>query len=111
LASAHLLFTSGIVTGNTVEFHTRAGVLIASKVSGYKECEDELPSSMQKTWKVLDRKRLNGKGVVELDFPLVPAIPCNDGALLSAALDGATLNWVGETALGDYLVNPLNPNS
>lgn len=60
LASAHLLFTSGIVTGNTVEFHTRAGVLIASKVSGYKECEDELPSSMQKTWKVLDRKRLNG---------------------------------------------------
>lgn len=104
LASAHLLFTLGIVTGNTVRFHTRAGVLIASKVSGYKECEDELSSSMQKTWKVLDKKRLNGKGVVELDFPLVPAIPCNDSALLSAALDGATLNWVGETALGDYLV-------
>jgi hypothetical protein len=41
---------------------------------------------------------------VQLDFPLVPAVPCNDTFLLSEALGGVAVKWAGETSLGDYLV-------
>ncbi|KAH9540135.1 hypothetical protein CY35_15G094400, partial [Sphagnum magellanicum] len=82
LASAHLLFASGIVLGDTVLFHTKSGVL--------KQLRPE-------------RRRPGGKGVVQLNFPLVPVVPCNDTFLLSEAL-GVAIKWAGETSLGDYLV-------
>lgn len=104
LASAHLLFASGIVEGDTVLFHTKAGILRASKVSGYEEYEEEAPEDKER---MPERKRPGGKGVVELDLPLVPAACCNDISLLSEALGGVDVKWVGETSLGDYLVFPL----
>lgn len=108
LASAHLLFASGIVLGDTVLFHTKSGVLKATKVSGYEEYE-ELPEEEDEVLgKRPERRRPGGKGVVQLDFPLVPAVPCNDTFLLSEALGGVAVKWVGETSLGDYLVELSN---
>ncbi|CAK9263977.1 unnamed protein product [Sphagnum jensenii] len=103
LASAHLLFASGIVLGDTVLFNTKSGVLKATKVSGYEEYE-ELPEEEDELGKRPERRRPGGKGVVQLDFPLVPAVPCNDTFLLSEALGGVAIKWAGETSLGDYLV-------
>ncbi|CAK9229223.1 unnamed protein product [Sphagnum jensenii] len=103
LASAHLLFASGIVLGDTVLFNTKSGVLKATKVSGYEEYE-ELLEEEDELGKRPERRRPGGKGVVQLDFPLVPAVPCNDTFLLSEALGGVAIKWAGETSLGDYLV-------
>ncbi|KAH9568452.1 hypothetical protein CY35_03G077500 [Sphagnum magellanicum] len=103
LASAHLLFASGIVLGDIVLFHTKSGVLKATKVSGYEEYE-ELPEEEDELGKRPERWRPGGKGVVQLNFPLVPAVPCNDTFLLSEALGGVAIKWAGETSLGDYLV-------
>ncbi|KAH9573748.1 hypothetical protein CY35_01G017000 [Sphagnum magellanicum] len=103
LASAHLLFASGIVLGDTVLFHTKSGVLKATKVSGYEEYE-ELHEEEDELGKRLERRRPGGKGVVQLNFPLVPAVPYNDTFLLSEALGGVAIKWAGETSLGDYLV-------
>jgi hypothetical protein len=107
LASAHLLFASGIVLGYTVLFNTKSGVLKATKVSGYEEYE-ELPEEEDELGKRPERRRPGGKGVVQLDFPLVPAVPCNDTFLLSEALGGVAIKWAGETSLGDYLVELSN---
>ncbi|KAH9533383.1 hypothetical protein CY35_18G049600 [Sphagnum magellanicum] len=103
LASAHLLFASGIVLGDTILFHTKSGVLKATKVSGYEEYE-ELPEEEDELGKRPKRRRPGGKGVVQLNFPLVPVVPCDDTFLLSKALGGVAIKWAGETSLGDYLV-------
>jgi hypothetical protein len=100
LASAHLLFSSGIVDGDVCLFHTRSGVLTARKVSGY--AEDESDDTKRTT-----RKRPTGVGVVELDFPLSPCIECEDPdevRQLSLALGGVQIIYVGKTSQGDYLV-------
>jgi hypothetical protein len=108
LASAHLLFASGIVLGDTVLFHTKSGVLKATKVSGYEEYEELPEEEHEELGKRPERRRPGGKGVVQLDFPLVPAVPCNDTFLLSEALGGVAVKWAGETSLGDYLVELSN---
>ncbi len=108
LASAHLLFASGIVLGDTVLFHTKSGVLKATKVSGYEEYEELPEEEDEELGKRPERRRPGGKGVVQLDFPLVPAVPCNDTFLLSEALGGVAVKWAGETSLGDYLVELSN---
>jgi len=79
----------------------------ATKVSGYEEYE-ELPEEEDELGKRLERRRPGGKGVVQLNFPLVPAVPCNDTFLLSEALGGVAIKWAGETSLGDYLVELSN---
>jgi hypothetical protein len=95
------------VLGDTVLFHTKSGVLKATKVSGYEEYE-ELPEEEDELGKRPERRRPGGKGVVQLNFPLVPAVPCNDTFLLSEALGGVATKWAGETSLGDYLVELSN---
>jgi hypothetical protein len=100
-------FASGIVLGDTVLFHTKSGVLKAIKVSGYEEYE-ELLEEEDELGKRPERKRPGGKGVVQLNFPLVPAVPCNDTFLLSEVLGGVAIKWAGETSLGDYLVELSN---
>jgi hypothetical protein len=91
------------VLGDTVLFHTKFGVLKATKVSGYEEYE-ELPKEEDELGKRPEKRRPGGKGAVQLNFPLVPAVPCNDTFLLFEALGGVTIKWAGETSLGDYLV-------
>ena len=104
LASAHLLFSSGIADNDVCLFHTRSGVLKARKVLGYAEDEDD-NSDDTKTTK---RKRPTGVGVVELDFPLTSCIECGDpdeAKQLSLALGGAQIIYIGKTSMGDYLVS------
>lgn len=104
LASAHLLFSSGIAAGDTILFHTKSGVMKARKVAGYdkdKVTEEEGESEDLKT----EKKRPIGVGVVELDFPLDSVTKCDDTEVevVSGVLGGAKLLWVGKTGLGDYL--------
>lgn len=105
LASAHLLFSSGIVEGDTIVFHTKSGALKARKVSGYND--DEAMENEDKS-EDLNRKKKRpiGAGVVELDFPLISSTKCDDAEaeVVSAALGGVKIVWIGKTSLGDYLV-------
>lgn len=97
LAAAHLLFSAKIVEGDTAIFHTKSGVLTANKVSGYEEpAEDEV-----------DKRKPSRMGLVEVDVPLVAATDCDDALLLSEALGGVEINWIGRSNLGDYLVRVL----
>ncbi|XP_020227300.1 uncharacterized protein LOC109808646 [Cajanus cajan] len=92
LASAHVLFSSGLVKSNTIEFVTLSGVLTAKKVSG-----------------------INGAGAsedgffIELDFPAYTVIEFNsaDISQISAALNGAPIIDVKRTSVGDHLLVEL----
>ncbi|KAG0563787.1 hypothetical protein KC19_8G059100 [Ceratodon purpureus] len=101
LASAHLLFASGLVEGDTAIFHTRSGILKAVKVSGYLDYQKE-PEEEELT--VADQGKPSSKGVVLLDFPLAPPTACDDALLLSEALGEVEVKWVGMSSVGDYLV-------
>ncbi|MCO5600660.1 hypothetical protein L7F22_054775 [Adiantum nelumboides] len=86
LASAHLLFSSGIAAGDTIIFHTRSGVLKAKKISGYEKAKvpdkeeenskdtkvDESEDPKTDDFKDLktDNRRPIGVGVVELEFSM-----------------------------------------
>ncbi len=96
----------GLCWGTQFCFTQNLG-LKATKVSGYEEYE-ELPEEEDELGKRPERRRLGGKGVVQLNFPLVPVVPCNDTFLLSEALGGVAIKWAGETSLGDYLVELSN---
>ena len=104
MASAHLLFASGLVEGDTVIFHTRSGVLKAVKVSGYPEYAEE-PEVEEIS--VAEQGKPSSKGVVRLDFPLSPPAACDDASLLSEALGRIEVKWVGMSSVGDYLVRFL----
>lgn len=103
LAAAHILFTSGIVEDDIVIFHTRSGVLKAKKIGGY----DEPPPKG-----VENCKQRSGTGVVELDFPLVPASKCESAEVekLSDVLGNVQIVWAGLNSLGDYLVEVPSAN-
>jgi PhzF family phenazine biosynthesis protein len=76
LASAHILWTTGIVaTSDRIRFHTRSGVLTAS-------CNREL---------------------IELDFPATPADACHPPSGLLEAL-GVEPSYTGETSFDSFLV-------
>ncbi|KAG7644904.1 putative trans-2,3-dihydro-3-hydroxyanthranilate isomerase [Arabidopsis thaliana] len=74
LASAHVLFSTGLVGSETVEFDTLSGILTAKHL---KNDDDGEESS------------------IELDFPVVPTCEVNyiddDLSLFSKALNGATI--------------------
>ncbi|KAL3697701.1 hypothetical protein R1sor_011777 [Riccia sorocarpa] len=108
LASAHMLFSSGMVKGDTIIFHSKKGTLRAAKVAGYHQ-DDEEPSVDRgnKEANVLHAKTVElGKGVVELDFPLSMAaqVDLAEAGRVSDALEVAKAVWVGRNELGDYLV-------
>ncbi|MCO5552011.1 hypothetical protein L7F22_005519 [Adiantum nelumboides] len=121
LASAHLLFSSGIAGSDTIIFHTRSGILKAKKISGYektkvpdKEMEnskdakpDDSEASKIDDFEDLktDNRRPIGVGVVELDFPMDSYTKCDDAEaeVLSSALGEVKLLWAGKTTVGDYL--------
>jgi PhzF family phenazine biosynthesis protein len=75
LASAHVLWEEKrLASGETARFHTRSGVLSASRRDG----------------------------LIWLDFPATPALPTDPPARLAEAL-GASLLWVGRSPF-DWLV-------
>lgn len=107
LASAHLLFSSGIAEGDTILFHTKSGILKARKVSGYDDDETGQNEGVSEEEFNVRKKRCPvGVGVVELDFPLAVATKCDntDSKILSEVLGGVKPLWAGQTSLGDYLV-------
>ncbi|RDX84977.1 hypothetical protein CR513_33899, partial [Mucuna pruriens] len=92
LASAHVLFSSGLVKSNIIEFVTLSGVLTAKKVTGINETgasEDGF--------------------FVELDFPADTVTEFNsaDISQISVALNGAPIIHVKRTTVGDDLLVEL----
>jgi len=57
-------------------------------------------------------KQRSGTGVVELDFPLVPASKCESAEVekLSDVLGNVQIVWAGLNSLGDYLVEVPSAN-
>lgn len=85
LASAHALFSSGLVKCDMIEFDTLSGILSAKRVS---EGEEEAFS-------------------IELNFPIVPTMEYNsaDAVFISRALNGATVLELEKTTTeDDFLV-------
>jgi predicted PhzF superfamily epimerase YddE/YHI9 len=74
LASAHILWETGLSAAASLDFHTRSGVLSAVRDGEW----------------------------IELDFPQTPAVACDPPPGLIAAL-GVNPTWVGKS-LFDYLV-------
>ncbi|CAA7056121.1 unnamed protein product [Microthlaspi erraticum] len=80
LASAHILFSNGLVDSEIVEFATISGILTAKRVPVTSELKD-------------------GEGesttfLIELNFPVVPTCETNsidDLSVISKALNGATI--------------------
>ncbi|TKY52607.1 catalytic protein [Spatholobus suberectus] len=92
LASAHVLFSSGLVKSNIIEFVTLSGVLTAKKVPG------------------IDGAGASDDGFfIELDFPAVTVTEFNsaDISQISAALNGAPIINVKRASIGDDLLVEL----
>jgi hypothetical protein len=111
LASAHMLFSSGLVEADNIIFHSKGGTLKARKVAGYDETGPSDPSEEdEEDSETSNQSKVElGKGVVELDFPLtkVDQVDSSEGQTVSNAL-GVEAIWVGRTAVGDYLVQGLS---
>lgn len=95
LASAHCLFSNGLVDSEKVEFDTRSGILTAKRVPNTSEVNDG---------EVKDESFL-----IELDFPVIPTsdINLNDDSstMITEALNGVTIVDIKATANNNILVN------
>ncbi|CAN6452853.1 unnamed protein product [Victoria cruziana] len=96
LASAHFLFSSGLVSGNRVEFLTRSGLLTADKVEGFKNIDGQA----------------EGGFAVELDFPVVPIVDCgpSDIPSIPVTLNGATINSIKKAITNDLIIEVMSGN-
>ncbi|XP_050942684.1 uncharacterized protein LOC103492685 isoform X3 [Cucumis melo] len=74
LAAAHILFSTGLVNSNMIEFSTRSGILTAKKVPDVKQLE-------------FSNVHNNGKSqdscFIELDFPAIRTLELNSAADVS----------------------------
>ncbi|ESQ36607.1 hypothetical protein EUTSA_v10008339mg [Eutrema salsugineum] len=81
LASAHVIFSNGLVDSQVVEFATRSGILTATRLPLTSELKDD--NEEEPTF------------LIELNFPVVPTCEFNstisDLSLFSKALNGATI--------------------
>ncbi|CAG7894135.1 unnamed protein product, partial [Brassica rapa] len=88
LASAHCLFSNGLVYSDNVEFVTRSGVLTAKRVD--------------------DGEAKGGSFLIELNFPVVPTCDINlsdaSSSMITKALNGATILDIKATATNNILV-------
>lgn len=94
LASAHILFSNGLVDSEIVEFDTRSGILTAKRVP-------------LKASELNDGEEESTTMLIELNFPVVPTYEFNstdDLSVLSKALNGATIVDIKATKR-DLLVN------
>ncbi|ESW16615.1 hypothetical protein PHAVU_007G170800 [Phaseolus vulgaris] len=92
LASAHVLFSCGLVKSNIIELFTLSGVLTAKKVPGINESGAS-----------------DDGFFIELDFPAdtVAEFNCADISQISAALNGALIIDVKRTTAEDNLLVEL----
>nr|KJB23071.1 hypothetical protein B456_004G082000 [Gossypium raimondii] len=93
LASAHTLFTNGLVNSNIIEFDTLSGILTATKVP------DVSPTNVSE----VQNGGVTDCFLIELNFPTVPAIDFNsaEASLVSKALNDAPLIDVKRTTPAD----------
>ncbi|QCE09391.1 uncharacterized protein LOC114183894 [Vigna unguiculata] len=95
LATAHVLFSSGSVDSDVIEFETLSGVLVAKKIPAIHTSS---ASNLQKDLTDF---------YIELDFPVDPVKEFNydeSASLISEALDGASIVDVKRTTIGDCLL-------
>ncbi|XP_057965470.1 uncharacterized protein LOC131156036 [Malania oleifera] len=88
LAAAHILFMSGLVNTNKIEFSTLSGILTAQKVP-------EIKKSDTNCWDAEAQQQF----FIELDFPSVPVVECNSVEVSSVhkALKGASVTDIKKT--------------
>ncbi|CAH8301235.1 unnamed protein product [Eruca vesicaria subsp. sativa] len=90
LASAHCLFSNGLVDSDNIEFVTKSGILTAKRVLDTSELNDE------------------GSFLIELNFPVIPTCDINlsdaSSSMISKALSGATILDIKATATNNILV-------
>ncbi|XP_020580664.1 uncharacterized protein LOC110024834 [Phalaenopsis equestris] len=96
LASAHFLFTSGLVKSEIIEFDTAFGILTTKKVHEFRKLDSAEPYP-------------NGNGEsfsIELDFPLVQVVDCVSEEIPSfpETLKDLPIVDVHKTSFGDLLV-------
>ncbi|BAT92018.1 uncharacterized isomerase BH0283-like [Vigna umbellata] len=95
LASAHVLFSSGSVDSDVIEFQTLSGVLVAKRIPAIHTSS---APNLQKDLTDL---------YIELDFPADPVTEFNfdeSASLISEALGGASIIDVKRTTIGDCLL-------
>ncbi|ESW22131.1 hypothetical protein PHAVU_005G129900 [Phaseolus vulgaris] len=96
LATAHTLFSSGLVDGDIIAFETLSGVLIAKKIP---TIDTTSASNLEKTPTGFH---------IELDFPVDSftdfSLDDESASLISEALDGASIVDVKRTKIGDDLL-------
>jgi predicted PhzF superfamily epimerase YddE/YHI9 len=94
LASAHCLFSNGLVDSDMVEFVTRSGILTAKRVSDTSELSDG--------------EVKGGTFLIELNFPVVTTCDVNlsdvSSSMITKALNGATIVDIKATATNNILV-------
>eukprot|EP00271_Cylindrocystis_brebissonii_P001945 TRINITY_DN1229_c0_g1_i1.p1 TRINITY_DN1229_c0_g1~~TRINITY_DN1229_c0_g1_i1.p1 ORF type:complete len:555 (+),score=89.31 TRINITY_DN1229_c0_g1_i1:259-1923(+) len=111
LASAHLLFSAGLIEEDTVQFHTQKGVLSAQRVN---DKEGKGPPSPGPDGRGPSgglgpqnpaSRRTTGRGAYVLDLPLedVREGTKEETAAVREALPGVDVKWVGRSSL-DLLV-------
>lgn len=92
LASAHCLFSNGLVDSDNIEFVTRSGVLTAKRVP---ELND-------------DGEVKGGSFSIELNFPVVPTCDINlsdaSSSMITKALNGATILDTKATATNNNIL-------
>ncbi|KAI0530827.1 hypothetical protein KFK09_000375 [Dendrobium nobile] len=95
LASAHFLFTSGVVKGDVIEFDTLSGILVTKKMQDFGKLGFAEPCS-------------NGNGEsfsIELDFPIIQVVDCVSEEMPSfpETLNDLSMVNVQKTSNGDLL--------
>ncbi|XP_022771084.1 uncharacterized protein LOC111314216 isoform X1 [Durio zibethinus] len=93
LASAHTLFTTGLVNSDIIEFDTLSGILTAKKVP------DVHPTAISK----IQKGGAHECFLIELNFPTVPITEFNSDEVsaIAKALNGAPLIDIKRTTTAD----------
>jgi hypothetical protein len=94
LASAHFLFTTVLAEDGMIEFMTKSGILTAKKVPGLGSTG--VPGEEQ------------GKLFIELDFPMIDFLDCEEMPSIPETLNGVSMVSVHKSAAdGDLIVMSL----
>ena len=86
MAAAHILFSTGLVNSNIIEFSTLSGILTAKRVPDVK--------LLEVSSNVLNSGESQDSYFIEMDFPAIPTVELNsavDVSLISKALNGASI--------------------
>ncbi|XP_022771085.1 uncharacterized protein LOC111314216 isoform X2 [Durio zibethinus] len=99
LASAHTLFTTGLVNSDIIEFDTLSGILTAKKVP------DVHPTAISK----IQKGGAHECFLIELNFPTVPITEFNSDEVsaIAKALNGAPLIDIKRTTTADDIFDPV----